>query len=64
MATLYGWGVQTLTAQQGFHFIVGDATVPSAVLAASQQTIAWRKGVSGLTFSHDSYVLFDKARVD
>lgn len=34
-ATLFGWGLQTLTADQGFHFLVGElpASLPREVVA-------------------------------
>jgi hypothetical protein len=37
VATLFGWGAQTLTAEQGFHFIVADVTasLPREVVAYS-----------------------------
>jgi peptide/nickel transport system substrate-binding protein len=41
-----------------------NETVPHVVLGASEEVIAWADGVSGLKFSRDTIVMFDKVRVE
>lgn len=38
-------------------------TVPHVVLDASEEVIAWSEGVSGLDFTRDTIVLFDRAEI-
>jgi peptide/nickel transport system substrate-binding protein len=42
---------------------VWNQTVPQVVLGSVEEVVVWAKGVEGLQFSRDTYVMFGKARL-